>query len=120
MKAPLKIFLFGRKSAEKELSAWRAAALRENGRYSFISGKTSNLEVHHGFDVKTYPMFATSRWNDFVMTKAEHRAFHAWMGGTHVSCTPFHLFFWVYFVKKPWVLFLVLILSFFVCFLFVF
>lgn len=102
MKTAFKILLFGRKSAEKELSAWRASALRENGRYSFISGKTKNLEVHHGFDVKTYPMFATASWNDFVMTKAEHQAFHSWMGGTQVSCTPFHLWFWVYFVRQWW------------------
>lgn len=110
----LKIWLFGRESAQKELSQWRRAAIRENGAYSFLSGKRKSLEVHHGFHVSRYPMFALSRWNDWVMTEEEHRthprSYHSWerrylrgfLLRAVVAETPIGLIFWAYFVWHWW------------------
>ena len=110
----LKITLFGRDTASRELSAWKRAALRENGAYSSLSGKRGNLEVHHGFHFSRYPVFALSRWNDWVMTDQEHRlhrnSYHSWerrwfkgpLSRLIVAETPIGLLLWAYFAWHWW------------------
>lgn len=109
-----KVKIFGRKSIGSELARWRRKALKENGAYSFVSGHTQELEVHHGFHVHSYPFLALSSWNDWVMTKYEHRthpdSFHNWERRTFknrfmrvlVAETPIALYLWKYFVWHKW------------------
>lgn len=110
----IKIVFFGRGAAYKELAAWRRFALQKSGWRSFISGKTRNLEVHHGFHVSRYPIFALSRWNDWVMTDQEHRlhprSYHLWerkylkgfLLRALVAETPIGLYVWLWFHWHWW------------------
>lgn len=94
----ISIPIFGRSIASSQIGrASRQKTKYVNGK-SFISGKTKNIVVHHGFDVTTYWFFSASSWNLFLMTEEEHKMYHKWKGGTQVSCTPLSLYFWAYFI----------------------
>ena len=103
----LKLLIAGRNSVVTELAGAKREAMKLHGRKSFISGSTKNIEGHHMFDVARYPLLAFMPWNIVPMTKQEHADYHAWMGGTHVSCTPFSLFVWVFFVKRRWIFWMI-------------
>ena len=110
----IKVRLLGRSSIKAQLASWRRDALNENGAYSFVSMKTGRLEVHHGFPVAFWPVFALSRWNDWVMTASEHRLhknsyhswerrnFRGWLAREIFVGTPIGLYVWKYFYWHYW------------------
>lgn len=116
LKVALKIFIWGRKSVRSELYQVKIAAIKRNGRKSFLSGKIEQNEWHHVFDVTTWPIFAASSWNIVCMTKKEHAAYHKWNGGTQSPCNPLTLIYWSYFIWhwwKGWGLLLLIVIVFY-------
>ena len=102
MKLSIKYLIGGRANISKYISAARASAFKEAGYKCAISGKTENIHGHHLFDVSTYPKWAASPWNFFILTSELHDRFHSWMGGTAKSCTIFHFWIWRYFFCQWW------------------
>lgn len=95
----IRYWLGGRKSISADISAAKRKAKRERGNLCVITGRRAE-EEHHLFDVSTWPMFADKTWNLRPMTREKHRAYHRWMGGTHVSTTPISFYRWAWFVDS--------------------
>ena len=92
----------GRSSIANDIESARDEAMRRAGYRCQITGGKDNLHGHHLFDVSTFPYFAASPWNFFILIERLHTKYHSWNGGTQKPCTIFGFWFWRYFVLQWW------------------
>ena len=92
----------GRESISRDIEDARDIAMKRANYRCQITGSTEDLRGHHLFDVSTYPYFAASPWNFFVLTDLLHKEYHSFNGGTAKSCTIFGFWVWRYFYKQWW------------------
>ncbi len=92
----------GRQSISRSIEDARDVAMARANYRCQMTGSTKDLRGHHLFDVSTYPYFAASPWNFFILTEKLHSAYHSFNGGTAKSCTIFGFWIWRYFCKQWW------------------
>ena len=94
-------WLFGRRSIAPAIASARYQAAKRAGGRCELTGVDCELDGHHLFDVSTFPFLATFSWNIIMVDSDLHKDFHEWRGGYHKWCTPFHLWYWWYIVRRP-------------------
>lgn len=76
----------------------RRSVIKKRGRRCEVCGSTRNIEVHHEYDWKHYPMYRFTERFLRVLCRRCHvgiRGYHTWRGGTWLRDTPEHFQAWL-------------------------
>ena len=101
VKQTITYYLLGRSAIAPAITAARYQAVKRAGGRCELTGEGGDLDGHHLWDVSTFPWFAAKSWNIIMIKPSLHKEFHAWRGGTHKWCTPFHFWWWWWIAKHP-------------------